>query len=150
MKALRRVRRRGSSGVFWAVCIGWLLVVGGPPLLLSRARSAWLEALDVPSNQEAWEQFRADMRRQSGRQGPVQRKVPKSPEPPLRVWLRDYFWLALAAWSVLGTALYGFCGFLVVGMSRQRHSAASFPQNQPGGDRNAQKQDQGDAKHSKH
>ena len=34
------------------------------------------------------------------------------------MWLRDYFWLAVAAWGVLGSALYGFFSIAVVGVTR--------------------------------
>jgi len=49
----------------------------------------------------------------------VQRKVPKSTEPPLRVWLRDYHWLAIAAWILFGTVLSFFTGVMVMGTVRQ-------------------------------
>ena len=64
-----------------------------PPFSLWMLRSSWLEKLDSPNVQAEWNEFRDDMKKQSDQSGPVQHKIPKSPEPPLRVWLRDYFWL---------------------------------------------------------
>ncbi|RLS48641.1 MAG: hypothetical protein DWH87_04875, partial [Planctomycetota bacterium] len=49
--------------------------------------------------------------------GPVLRKIPKSVEPPIRVWLRDYLPLAIIAWMVLGGTLGGFLGMMIVGAS---------------------------------
>jgi len=58
------------------------------------------------------------MKQQSGQAGPVQRKVPKSAEPPLRVWLRDYLWLAIFAWLLFGSILSFFSGLLIIGVVR--------------------------------
>ncbi len=83
----------------------WMAVLVIPPIALWQAREPWLEQLERPEAQSAWDEFRRDMAGQTGREGPVQRKVPKSLEPPLRVWLRDYFALAVVAWmSFAGVA----------------------------------------------
>ena len=52
--------------------------------------------------------------------GPVLRKVPKSVEPPIRVWLRDSLPLAIIAWVVLAGTLGGFLGMMIVGASGGR------------------------------
>ena len=88
----------------------WLAIVVIPPVALWRARRPWLESLDRPEAQAAWDEFRRDMAAQTGREGPVQRKIPRSPEPPLRVWLRDYFGLAVGAWL----AFAGVAGLLIL------------------------------------
>ena len=106
--------------------VGWLLLVVIPPFSLWMLRSSWLAALDSPNVQAEWNEFRDDMKKQSDRSGPVQHKIPKSPEPPLRVWLRDYFWLAVAAWGILGSALYGFCSVAVVGVTRSAVSSCAI------------------------
>jgi len=98
--------------------VGWVLLMGLPPFALWMLRSSWLEDLGHPNVQTEWNEFRDDMKKQSDRSGPVQHKIPKSPEPPLRVWLRDYFWLAIVAWGILGSALYGFFSVAVVGVTR--------------------------------
>jgi hypothetical protein len=41
-------------------------------------------------------------------------------EPPELVWLRDYFWLAVAAWVVLGGVLGGFLALVVLGVAGGR------------------------------
>jgi len=101
-----------------AVLAAWLAALVLPPVLLMRARANWLTQLDRPEAQANWDAFRRDMRQQSGRDGPVQRKVPKSAEPPARVWLRDYFWLAVVAWGLFVGVLGGFFCLLVVGVLR--------------------------------
>lgn len=112
---------RGSSRRRWVVGIvvlawGTLMIV--PPLFLVANRTAWLASLETPATQKNWEEFRSAMRAESGVEGPVGpvlRKVPKSLEPPIRVWLRDYLPLAIIAWMVLGGTLGGFLGMMVVG-----------------------------------
>jgi len=98
-----------------AVTCLWLAALVIPPVMLAASRPAWLEALDQPEQQADWDEFRSAMRRQSGRDGPVQRKVPKSVEPPARVWLRDYFPLAVLAWVLFVGVLGGFFCLLVAG-----------------------------------
>jgi hypothetical protein len=90
--------RRVPVGILSALVAVWGLILAAPPVILLSQRDAWLAALDRPEAQTDWDDFRNAMREQTGRNGPVQRKVPKSAEPPLRVWLRDYVGLAIAAW----------------------------------------------------
>ena len=96
----------------------WLAALIVPPVMLLRVRADWLEQLDRPEAQSNWDAFRRDMRQQSDREGPVQRKVPKSAEPPARVWLRDYFRLAVVAWVLFVGVLGGFFSLLVAGVLR--------------------------------
>jgi hypothetical protein len=119
----------------------WIAALALPPVILVRSRAAWLERLEKPGAQQDWDLFRDAMRKQTGRQGPVQRKVPKSAEPPLLVWLRDYVWLAIAAWLVLGGVLGGFTGMLV------RGALLAEDQSRRGDD--DEKKDRRDAEYSK-
>jgi hypothetical protein len=93
----------------------WMAALVGPPLALARWRAARLVVLSQPAVQAEWDAFRDAMRRESGRDGPVQRKVPKSAEPPELVWLRDYFPLAVVAWVVLVGVLGGCLAAFVLG-----------------------------------
>lgn len=108
-------RRAFAIGVMALLTVAWLALLTLPPTVLITSRTAWLVALERPEAQARWDEYRDAMRAQSGRQGPVQRKIPKSPEPPLRVWLRDYVWLAICAWLVLAGALGLFTLLLVAG-----------------------------------
>jgi len=116
-----------------AVTCLWLAALVIPPVMLAASRPAWLEALDQPEQQADWDEFRSAMRRQSGRDGPVQRKVPKSVEPPARVWLRDYFPLAVLAWVLFVGVLGGFFCLLVAGalQSPPRQELQSPPRQEP-------------------
>ncbi len=114
--------RTVAIGVVVAV---WLAALVMPPVLLLRARADWLQQLDRPEAQLQWDEFRHDMKQQSGRDGPVQRKVPKSAEPPARVWLRDYFRLAVVAWVLFVGVLGGVFSLFVAGVLRGAASGFS-------------------------
>lgn len=107
-----RLRRRWP---LWLFLVAWGLLMAVPPAALLRVRGAWLEELADSAVQEDWEAFRREMAAQAGGAGPVQRKIPRSAEPPLRVWLRDYVGLAITAWLVLGGTLGAFLGVMVAG-----------------------------------
>lgn len=99
-----------------AFLFAWCAALIGPPAALLRWRETRLAVLADPAAQADWDVFRDDMRRQSGRDGPVQRKVPRSAEPPERVWLRDYVGLAITAWVTLVGVLGGFLGLTLRGL----------------------------------
>ena len=131
------VRRRWPLRLF---LLAWGLLMAVPPAALLRVRGAWLEELGSHAVQEDWEAFRRDMGEQTGVEGPVQRKVPRSAEPPLRVWLRDYVGLAITAWLVLGGTLGAFLGVMVSGATASRaasplrsHARGSLAEDGPGG-----------------
>jgi len=113
------------------VLLTWLTTLAAPPVILARWRSTRLTELANPAVQAQWTEFREAMRGQTDRSGPVQRKVPKSVEPPELVWLRDYFWLAVAAWVVLGGVLGGFLALIVLGVAGGR--GAPPPRRAPDG-----------------
>lgn len=125
---------RRNTGALAAFALAWLALVAVPPLVLLQARAGWLEQLNRPESQAGWDEFRAAMRRQTGGTGPVQRKVPKSAEPPLRVWLRDYVGLAVAAWVILAGTLGFVTGALVLGATA-RGSAPGCGPTAAGGSR---------------
>jgi hypothetical protein len=116
--------RRPAAAALALFVAFWVLLLAVPPVVLVRNRSDWLQAMENGTAQADWEDFRSDMRRQSGREGPVQRKVPKSAEPPLKVWLRDHLALAITAWVVLGGTLGGFLGMMVAGAAGYSPSSA--------------------------
>ena len=142
--------RTVAIGVVLAI---WLAALVVPPVMLLRVRADWLEQLDRPEAQSHWDAFRRDMRQQSDREGPVQRKVPKSAEPPARVWLRDYFRLAVVAWVLFVGVLGGFFSLLVAGVLRgaagrvssSGNTAASLAQDESCRQDNDEKQHERDA-----
>jgi hypothetical protein len=136
-----------------AILAVWLAALILPPVVLLQSRADWLAQLERPEAQSQWDAFRRDMRQQSGRDGPVQRKVPKSAEPPARVWLRDFFPLAVVAWVLFVGVLGGFFSLLVAGVLRGATGRvsgggagpASLAEDQPRRQRNDEKQHESDA-----
>ncbi len=131
--------RPSRRALRFILAVAWLAFMAVPPALLLEVRSAWLDQLARPAVQDDWDAFRRDMAAQSGRDvpvtGPVQRKVPRSAEPPLRVWLRDHVGLAIAAWILFGSVLFGFVAATTIGLlaedrppkPHQPHQGSSTP-----------------------
>lgn len=139
-------RARAARLVTAVYLAAWAAALVGPPMAMFRWREARLATLAAPAAQADWDAFRADMRRQSGPVGPVQRKVPRSAEPPELVWLRDYAALAVAAWvgfvGVLGACL----GLMLAGSLRAATASAS--EDQPGRGRDHEEQHHRDPEHA--
>jgi hypothetical protein len=119
-----------------------------PPGLFLHWREGRLAELARPEVQAGWDAFRADMRQQSGRDGPVQRKVPKSAEPPELVWLRDYVPLAITAWVSFVGVLGLFITLLVWGAAGT--SAAEDGPRRGGDDEEEHQRDAQDTDEGKH
>ncbi len=111
----------------WASVAAVAALVLLPPLFFLQWRQARLAELSRPAVQAGWDAFRDDMRAQSDRDGPVQRKVPKSAEPPELVWLRDYATLAIAAWVLFVGVIGIFFVVLVRGAVQGGATAVSGP-----------------------
>jgi len=81
----------------------------------------------------------------------VQRKVPRSPEPPELVWLRDRFGLAVTAWIVLAGVPGAFLAWLAIGLARGSNAAPAeslAAEHQPGGQRHHDEQHGRDREHA--
>lgn len=137
-----------ARAVVAAVTCCWLTALVVPPVLFVRTRDAWMRQLDQPEQQGHWDAFRRDMARQAGRDGPVQRKVPRSAEPPARVWLRDHAALAVTAWLLFVGVLGGFLCLLVAGVLRSDHRP-SLAEDESRRHRDEHEDDQRDAENTK-
>jgi hypothetical protein len=94
---------------------------------LSRARSWASEHKAAPATQAAWDQWRAEAARQADGEGPVQRRRPKSAEPPSVVLLRDYYSMCVAALVLFsGVLSFTFC-YLVFGAFDGQHKHRRVP-----------------------
>jgi len=120
-----------------SISIGWLLayvvviasVIGG--VMYGRS-----EALKVYGSNEAqaeWDTWREDAKKLADGAGPVKRRVPKSPQPPALVLMRDYFAVCLGGAVLLSTVLFATFMVLVRGamQSTSLTPAATSGDNQP-------------------
>lgn len=105
----------------------WLALVAVPPVVFMGWRDARLGALSAPPVQAEWDRFRADMQAQAQSSGPVRRKVPRSPEPPERIWLRDYPLVVVAAWVLFVGLLGMMIGLMLRGALRDGTGRISGP-----------------------
>lgn len=112
--AASQPRRKSVRGLL-LLLVAWLAFISLPPVGLAMVRERLLAWQSSPAAQQEWDRFRAAMQNESTGEGPVKRKVPKSPEPPLKVWLRDYFELAIGAWVLFGSVVFLVTGGLARG-----------------------------------
>lgn len=88
-------------------------VLGG----LHGTRLSLLARLDTPAAHQQWETWRNEAQRQAEGGGPVQRRVPKSPEPPTLVLLRDYYGVCVAGAWLFTTLLFAVLVLVVRGVA---------------------------------
>jgi hypothetical protein len=93
-----------------------MLVIGAVILSLTSARQWALAELATPESIEDWQAWREDVHEQQTQPGPVQRRVPKSSEPPALVLMRDYFAVSLAGAIIFTTVLYWVIAWFVTGI----------------------------------
>lgn len=91
----------------------WYLVAG---LVASMALAAWaavaarawaVEQLSTPEARTAWSAWKRDVEVQQPT-AVVQRRVPKSDEPPWLILMRDHFSVMLVTFMVAAALAYGF------------------------------------------
>jgi hypothetical protein len=91
------------------LAVGWSLLL---------ARNWALAELATPSSMEQWQEWRDDVRVQQAEPGPVQRRVPKSNEPPALVLMRDYFGVSIIGAVLFTSVLYWVIAWFIMGMLR--------------------------------
>lgn len=78
-------------------------------------RQKVIAELSTPQSIADWEMWREDVRHQQIDPGPVQRRVPKSAEPPALVLMRDYFGVSLVGATLFSSVLYWIVAWFVTG-----------------------------------
>ena len=78
--------------------------------------------LTTPESTAAWEAWREDVRAEQDQPTPVQRRVPKSAEPPALVLTRDYFGVSLGGAVLFSSLLYWVIAWFVTGILTRRNS----------------------------
>lgn len=99
----------------WAWIVGYLVLIVAIVWSVSAARQWALTQLATPESTAEWEAWREDVRAQQDRPSPVQRRVPKSAEPPALVLTRDYFAVVMCAAIFFSTLLYWILAWLLAG-----------------------------------
>lgn len=104
--------------------VSYVAFLAGIVVACLYVRRATIETLDTPQAHAEWDQWRAAVPTLN-ETGPVQRKVPKSAEPPALVLMRDRFGTVIAAGLVFGSLLFGALVWPLraVLVPEQRHSS---------------------------
>jgi hypothetical protein len=84
-----------------------------------KSRQWAISQLSTPKSVSDWQAWRDDVERQQEQPGPVQRRVPKSAEPPALVMMRDHFGVSLIGIVLFGSMLYWVFAWFVMGMTKR-------------------------------
>ena len=101
---MSRPRQFGRWIWLWAAC--YVVLVGLIAWSMFAARRWAMAELASPAAQGDWQAWREDVKRQQTESAPVRLRVPKSPEPPAEVLLRDYFGVLMTGALVLSSFLF--------------------------------------------
>jgi hypothetical protein len=108
-----------NAGVFgrriWWWAAGYVAVLTAVCWSVNSARQWALAELGTPASTAEWKAWREDVRAEQGKPVAIQRRVPKSAEPPALVLARDYFAVVLVASIVFSTLLYWVLAWLIAG-----------------------------------
>jgi hypothetical protein len=104
--------------VLWLA--GYLLVMLALTAAMFAARAGVFETYGTLEAKAEWEAWRAAARKQSSEDqqpvaGPVQRRTPKSADPPALVLMRDYFATCLAAALFFSSLLFAVTMIVIRG-----------------------------------
>lgn len=94
----------------------YLAVMAATFSLLFYARAATLSRLGTPQAAYAWDEWRRQARDSGGSSETVARRVPRSPEPPALVLMRDRFGVVAAVVWLIITFLFAFLAFTTLGV----------------------------------
>ena len=112
MTSITSARRAGGWWV-WGAC--YLALVSAIVWSLFYARQRALVELATPGSVGDWQAWREDVKQQAEEAGPVERRIPRSAEPPALVLLRDFFGVSLGGAVLFSTVLYWIMAWLVTG-----------------------------------
>jgi hypothetical protein len=102
-----------TKWILWGISyVALLAAVAGTMFWL---RQSVLGQFGTPESIADWQSWRADVQREKENPGPVERRVPKSTEPPALVLMRDYFGVSLAGATFFTSLLYVVISWFVVG-----------------------------------
>ena len=96
--------------------VGYAALSGVVVWSMFAARDQAIQELSTPQSVAQWQAWRDDVRQQQTEPAPVQRRVPRSAEPPALVLMRDYFAVSIFGAVLFSTALYWVIAWFVTGM----------------------------------
>jgi hypothetical protein len=116
----------GSRKYWIAAGIGYVALVGVLVGGMFALQQSVMTQYSTPESIADWQTWRADVEQQGG-SGSVQRRTPKSTEPPALVLMRDYFGVSLAGAVFFPSILYWVVAWFVAGaMSSNQQKLGGF------------------------
>jgi hypothetical protein len=111
----------GSRKYWIAAGSGYVALVGVLVGGMFALKQSVTTQYSTPESIADWQSWRADVEQQQGGSGPVQRRPPKSTEPPALVLMRDYFVVSLAGAVFFPSILYWVVAWFVAGAMSSSH-----------------------------
>lgn len=105
--------KRKTWIILWL--LGYVLLISATVGALFWQRQQVLVTMSTTEARAEWDTWRDDVIRQQSNPGPVQRRIPKSTEPPALVLMRDYFIVSLVGATFFTSVLYWIVAWLVSG-----------------------------------
>src|SRR4051795_10897141 len=106
-----------NVGHLWRWWIaGYILLLAAVVGTMLWLRQSQLANQSSPTAISNWQVWREDVRVQQTNHGPVERRVPKSDEPPALVLMRDYFMVMIAGALLFSSLLYWIMAWFITGI----------------------------------
>jgi hypothetical protein len=109
---------------WWTTAYVVILVSAVVTMFLVRKQI--LTKLATPEAISQWQAWREDVRRQQTEYHPVERRVPKSEEPPALLLMRDHFVVSLFGAVLFITALYWVLAWFIAGALNKSDATRSL------------------------
>jgi hypothetical protein len=100
--------------------VGYIVLVCAVVGTMLWLRQSAVPDLSSPRSISDWQAWQKDVREQQTKPGPVERRVPKSNEPPALVLMRDFFAVIMVGALLFSSLLYWIMAWFVTGMLRNR------------------------------
>ena len=121
---LRKPRNSRTTSVL--LLVGYFATLCAVLAIVVYAKNQAISTFTTPEAQQQWNDWRTAAK-QHANQGPVQRRMPKSAEPPSLVLLRDHFTVVITATVVFTSALYAMFAYLLRGLFSGTTARAADP-----------------------
>lgn len=113
--------RRWRRWLPWIVA--YVVFVAAVVLGVRKCREWTVTQLATPKSIADWQVWRKDVRRSQDQSPGVQRRVPKSSEPPALIMMRDHFVVSMLGAVLFSSALYWVLAWFVMGILGSKHGS---------------------------
>ncbi len=123
------IRRNRKSRLLQRVWLaGYLITMAAILYGMISLRNMQLDQNNSATTQADWQQWRNEAARQSTGKGPVQRRVPKTLDPPIMVLFSDHFSVIVIFSLLFGSAFYFMLYFFVHGTLTRKSNIWRHPE----------------------